>query len=641
MSGARQLRRSEKHEVALSQQAMSVWAKSGGKWGQPDAWLPLAVHLLDAAYVGRRLATEWVSESQRKLLTRHLPGADAEAAATALVSFLCGVHDIGKATPAFVSQVPGLAAGCRKAGLPGVSVEGTAARELPHGIAGQVALQRWLMRRGWKESEAQFLGSVVGGHHGIPPTEEHLWAAEGAGRAKHFGKEPWSGVRAELLDYIVQVTDWARWEHEIRCVPWDDAAAVLLSGVVIMADWISSNQQLFPLFDVHSGQPERLVTQRTLHEARGAEGWVLLGLPQSPNMGDDSGANVYELLEEQFGFVGAQARPIQRQAVASARELGSQGLLIIEDVMGSGKTEAGLMAAHILAQAAGSGGVLIALPTQATADAMFHRVHAWLRRVGRVGGTTLNLVHGRAELNREFQDLDDIAIRQFGPASFPDNSHVEDLDEDGGKGKGPDPAVRMPWMTAKKSLLADYAVCTIDQVLMAALRSRHLALRHLGLTRKVVVLDEVHALDAYMDEYLTCALKWLAASGVSVVALSATLTPSLRNRLAAAYSEGLKLSHGQNTRRDSATFCEEAQDVPIVHRRVQGRRGRRRHKQDFDVPRLDYPLLTTVDTTGSRSVAVSQAGSSPRMRGAPRRARGRATWPRIIPAYAGSTRLRR
>ncbi|MDO4613259.1 MAG: hypothetical protein Q4B10_04265 [Actinomycetaceae bacterium] len=105
---------------------------------------------------------------------------------------------------------------------------------------------------------------------------------------------------------------------------------------------------------------------------------------------------------------------------------------------------------------------------------------------------------------------------------------------------------------------------------LTELRSRHLALRHLGLTRKVVVLDEVHALDAYMDEYLTCALKWRAASGVSVVALSATLTPSLRNRLAAAYREGFELTNGPARVTSAAASSAEEEKGPVNHSRVQG-----------------------------------------------------------------------
>src|SRR5690606_10644716 len=95
------------------------------------------------------------------------------------------------------------------------------------------------------------------------------------------------------------------------------------------------------------------------------------------------------------------------------------------------------------------------------------------------------------------------------------------------------------WMTGRrKGVLADFVVGTIDQVLFAALQSRHVALRHLALARKVVVLDEVHAFDAYMNIYLLRTLEWLGAYGVPVVALSATLPPRLRADLLEAYERG-------------------------------------------------------------------------------------------------------
>ena len=59
------------------------------------------------------------------------------------------------------------------------------------------------------------------------------------------------------------------------------------------------------------------------------------------------------------------------------------------------------------------------------------------------------------------------------------------------------------WFThRKRGLLAPYGVGTIDQALMAALQSKHVFVRLLGLAGKVVVIDEVHAYDTYMSALL-------------------------------------------------------------------------------------------------------------------------------------------
>jgi CRISPR-associated endonuclease/helicase Cas3 len=197
--------------------------------------------------------------------------------------------------------------------------------------------------------------------------------------------------------------------------------------------------------------------------------------------------------------------------VKTARAMGGAGLMIVEAPMGVGKTEAALLAAEVLAHDSGANGCFVALPTQATTDAMFGRVRSWLDRIP--GGATLTLAHGKAHLNDEYRGL----------------ARRGHIDESCG-------AVAHDWLRGrKKAGLAGFVVGTIDQVLLAGLKSRHVMLRHLALAGKVVIIDEVHAYDVYMSQYLHRVMEWLGAYRVPVILLSATLPDARRAELLAAY----------------------------------------------------------------------------------------------------------
>ncbi|MEK8106498.1 hypothetical protein NKG94_17000 [Micromonospora sp. M12] len=179
-----------------------------------------------------------------------------------------------------------------------------------------------------------------------------------------------------------------------------------------------------------------------------------------------------------------------------------------------------------MARRTGASGCYLALPTRATSDAMFARMLSWLRRlpdaqVGR-GDRDVRLAHGKAALNPEYDQLRMTSL----PSGIAEDT--------GGAAIGVHRWLAGP----KRTLLSSFVVGTIDQLLFAALRSKHLVLRHLGLAGKVVVIDEAHAYDVYMGRFLDRALEWLGAYGVPVVVLSATLPAHRRAELMAAYDNG-------------------------------------------------------------------------------------------------------
>ncbi|MET8957276.1 CRISPR-associated helicase Cas3' [Streptomyces sp. NPDC004533] len=486
----------------------------------------------DSAAVAGLLWDRWLPEAVRRRVAEVLPDGDADA--RRLVTWLAGVHDVGKATPAFACQVDALADRMRAAGLemPYRREMGRDRRMAPHGLAGQLLLQEWLEERcGWPGRATAQFAVVVGGHHGVTPDHAQvgdLDAHPGLLRTPGSSRQVWRGVQEELLEACAdefgvrgRLGVWQR-------VKLPQTVQVLLSALVIVADWIASNADLFP----YAG-----LGQAPSDTDRASAAWAGLDLPEPwrPQPPEDS---VAELFAARFSLpAGARLRPVQEAAVRMAREMPEPGLLIIEAPMGEGKTEAALAAAEVLAARSGAGGVFFALPTMATSNAMFPRLLAWLDRLPAREGERLSvlLAHSKAALNKDFAQLKAASWQRIA-AVDPDG--IEDLPRPGGEERAaPAELVAHQWLGGrKKGMLSSFVAGTVDQLLFAGLKSRHLALRHLALVGKIVVIDEAHAYDTYMNCYLDRVLAWLGAYRVPVVVLSATLPAARRRELAQAYS---------------------------------------------------------------------------------------------------------
>lgn len=563
--------------MSLSSAALSVWAKSGYD-PERRRWEPLALHLLDAAGVAGHLARQWYNPSGQGLPAQEFEGSASGLEPweefTLLVQWLAGIHDIGKATPAFSQQVGELDDCMHEAGLRHEHIDDRERRRVPHALAGHLILRSWLMdEHGWECMTANALASVVGAHHGIPPTKAAL-TSELSGRMHLLGGEAWTVAQRELLDLVTTRTGaghllpgWAR-------LRWSQPFLVVVSGLVIVADWIASTEAYFPLLPFDD-DGARLLTPDA-HALRVAVGLSRLEIP-APWRPRDDGADADSLLSSRFSLPdGVRATAAQSAALKAAREMDLPGMLIVEESTGSGKTEAALMAAEVLAARTGRAGVLFALPTQATTDAMFSRTLSWLEDIEKAYATkgapsnfAVQLLHGRARPNQEARALRrrgyEIRNRLLGALggecdTLPAPTQVGWDEEETRAGRVLGTVSRrradlaiLSWFSGrKKAMLADFVVTTVDHLLFGAMRSPHLAMRHLGLSRKVVIVDEVHSYSTYMNVYLDRALTWLASYGVPVVLLSATLSESRCATLVDAYRRGLRLASGEKFSRRPA-----------------------------------------------------------------------------------------
>ncbi len=124
--------------MTLSDAARSVWAKSLNEDG---AWLPLWQHMDDSAHIAGGLFDRWLSPSVVEVLAA--PFNHDPAAARTAVTWLAGLHDVGKATPAFAVQDEVLAERMRAHGLNMPTKDQLIdRRQIYHSLAGHHLLKR-------------------------------------------------------------------------------------------------------------------------------------------------------------------------------------------------------------------------------------------------------------------------------------------------------------------------------------------------------------------------------------------------------------------------------------------------------------------------------------------------------------------
>ncbi|WP_344895132.1 CRISPR-associated helicase Cas3' [Nonomuraea antimicrobica] len=499
----------------------ALWGKSRQKAGGRTNLL--LSHLLDTAAVAEQVWDNYLAPSTKRMLN-----TISRDRGRLFFAWLCGVHDCGKATPAFQRVDSEGADAVRRAGLSWIEPEVQRAR-WRHDKAGGTLLLRLLKEAGWESEQIAWLWPLVAGHHGTVPSKGALLGPR-TGRGEPQGKgRAWARVQAALVEVFTKLVGFSDLaDVQPQRVP-SRAVQLQLSGLVVMADWIASDERHFP------GVDDLVDVTMQGAQDRADKAWKRLGLRGGWGRLDDPPLGAFA------GRFGQTPRPSQELVLDMARRMPEPGLLIVEAPMGEGKTKAALGAAEVLAARFGADGVFVGMPTQATSDPMFSQVRAWLDKVDPELAGQVALLHGKRMFNKEWQSLLD------GSDADPDSFYGGVEEDDvygladslfGGEGMAERQAPAEWFLGRKRGLLSPFVVGTIDQLLFAATRTKHVMLRAAGLMGKVVVLDEVHAADVYMSQFLLEGLRWLGQARVPVVLLSATLPPAQRRAFVAAYLAG-------------------------------------------------------------------------------------------------------
>ncbi|MEO0524324.1 MAG: CRISPR-associated helicase Cas3' [Pseudomonadota bacterium] len=401
------------------------------------------------------------------------------------LAMLIMLHDLGKFSEAFRNQITGASARSEYHTQLGFELLAIHDDRLAAAIGGTSGVRRELT-------------AAVAGHHGGPPEVDG-----GQGHSTPRWRDAIGPDATEAAGQVIDLVADLFPAASLDGLSPQQAAALSwkLSGLTIQADWTGSNQDWFP-----AEAPE--IPVKDYWEATRAKARVAIaaaGLNQARPSVDG------QILDRSL-------RPMQA-AVQDADLPEGPVMALIEDATGAGKTEAALILATRMMRAQKARGLFFALPTMATSNAMFTRLEVVAPRLFD-GRPSLGLSHGRAKQNEAFSLI---------------------LGRDGS-----DPGAQVTcgqWLADDRRLilLADIGVGTVDQALLAVLATRFNTLRLWALSGRVLIVDEAHSYDPYMDEILCHLLYFHALLGGSAIVMTATLPKQSRQRFVSAFQAGLGL----------------------------------------------------------------------------------------------------
>ncbi|MBN1225723.1 MAG: CRISPR-associated helicase Cas3' [Deltaproteobacteria bacterium] len=484
------------------------WGKANytSEGGQSFHLLPY--HCLDVAACAYKMLLKR-SDLLNKLI---LISGFSETQLIGWLTFLYAIHDVGKFGEGFQCQIPELQTLLQKrtSNIPQTVRHDTLGYELL-----RLYLPDWLGRGDLEHrggSKIRLWIAAVSGHHGRPPRNDAnsaLLLRDNFPAPVLEDVEKFVTETAELLlpDGCPIPKDGYGLTEKFKQVSW------LVAGLAVAVDWLGSNSHWFPFVEMQMNLPDY---------------WQSIALPQAQKAVAESGLSgakpaAFQGISALFDYID-QPTHLQSWAADVPLTDGPQ-LFIFEELTGSGKTEAALILASRLMEAGYGSGVYIALPTMATADGMFDRLRLKERYKRLFAGDDLALVLAHSA------DRLKLALEE---ANRRDPAYGDNETETASRHC-------TAWLSdnRKKALLADFGVGTIDQALLSILATKHQSLRLLGLSSKVLIVDEVHACDAYMGDLLKRLLHFHAAMGGSAVLLSATLPQNQREGYIAAFAAGM------------------------------------------------------------------------------------------------------
>ena len=418
------------------------------------------------------------------LIDGHAAFAGLSDAQRRALVILVGLHDVGKISESFRALVQE-----NERGNP-------LHWQLSHFLLCG-ALDEVLSELGGDYSVREELYAAVAGHHGQPPSPAGGNRRERSRRTRAIG-----GAKCDAKNWTTELKGLFP-DASLEGISVEEARGLswALSGLTVAADWVGSNTDWFPV-----EQGSRDFNQALEESRRQARDAVVKAGLEPPCLARLDSLTPYGL---------GKLRPMQEAALRIKLDAGPQ-LFVIEDSTGTGKTEAALILAHRMIENRKARGIFFALPTMATSNAMFDRMSGFVGEMYE-SPPSLVLAHSRAKLSAAVRDVTGAAH---------DNTPE---------------ATGTEWLTdgRRRTLLATVGVGTVDQALLGVLPTRFSTLRLFGLADKLLVVDEAHSYDPYMQRELETLLTMHARLGGSAILMTASLPLKMRQAYVSAYQRGL------------------------------------------------------------------------------------------------------
>lgn len=486
---------------------LTFWGKTPRPQEPPDQFHPALYHMLDVAFVAEILLSEQAAPRPRQALAHAWAGVSLDQF-FAWLPFLIALHDLGKISAAFQGQVEYQRERLEQTGI---TFPPKYEKAPYHAEIGVVWVQQNLMKResGMARRLVWAVRDVIGGHHGRFTQERLDTLAARLRKSERGCQTEWEAWREAAYTLLRQILEPSGDPSALGTPHHLRPATVVLTGFLVLCDWIGSNGDYFP-----ASPDVPLTDYRVIGRERAGRAIDLVGLRMHRVV------PAYTTFTTYFPDI-EEPRPLQRAIDdLPAEMIGVPMLAVIEAPTGEGKTEAALALAQRLGAADGLDELFFALPTMATSNQMYTRLSEFYDRLY---GAAVRLTHSQSAIVEE-------DLRRASLAG----------DQDGADPQAASALAAIEWFAgSKKAMLAPFGVGTVDQVELAGLNVRHYMLRLVALSRKVVIIDEVHAYDTYMSVILAHTLAWLASLGTSVILLSATLPTTRHRDLAASYFRGL------------------------------------------------------------------------------------------------------